>query len=746
MYKLLILTISLTTTLSFSSTAQDDINNPPDASGSTQDGCLNEGSLFDCSLHPENCGDNKSGFRTFHPTNSLVESINESPSSLLGDLEDDNYTLEFSRVTESSSHEDRLFTFYQQYYKNVKIAGGGVTVVHERANWGPDGPEPYDPCDNIISFRPYMVGGINVSDPEGLKLTNDEILGILDNQSVIEDSFIEFIDLSDGCELSLIQKVNYRLNGNSKLAIIKLDDDSIIYDANDILHKNAPTVTMGDQDLDDTDDGGTTSLASSDGRVFTYDFNQLISSTDFWAEDFAPNLIPFSPSAVLWDASHADLSAYQAHFLVGEAVGFFDDLGIEFQRVHVGTNATGANAGALRDSRPAGDTWITFGTSGGTTTAVMSVVGHEMGHAVVNQFLPYVGTAASLHEGLSDMFGAYMESLLTGNANWVMGSGNGSYVPLVDRNLQHPNTDCFNDVANLVFNSRHDRSVPLGHWFYTLAEEGEGTIPMESILRILIDALSGRPADDFRTDYRDLMEATMDVVLQDFGFCSKEYVAFSNAWNEICIPTGFPVTDQETFCDLVLTGPSNFCEESPYQSFCVQTGLATTRYRFYILGRDNTDFESSCGMNGNSQEVSGCSCLSLTQLPDFPFYPQKIKIVVYNLTHGPEYKVEQTVTIYDCDGDDLTCYEYYNQDNGLIAPESTLPSAMTTAIHTSDLLEINLGADVVTYLSNPSGQVLYEGKATGVRNFYRYLPAGIYFLTVVNEQTNEVTTQLLYHD
>jgi len=265
---------------------------------------------------------------------------------------------------------------------------------------------------------------------------------------------------------------------------------------------------------------------------------------------------------------------------------------------------------------------------------------------------------------------------------------------------------------------------------------------METILKIIMDALPLTPRN---ADYPELMESVMDVALQNFGFCSEEYLAFSNAWNEICVPTELPVRD-EPFCDFSLSGPSTFCEESPNQSFCVvgQGGIPSTRYRFYVLGRNDSGFDSGCGMSGNSQEVPGCNCLSLNQIPEFPYYPQTIKIVAYNLDNGREYEQVKTVTIYDCDGDDLTCEEYYNVEAMTIANDD--PTSFINATYASDMFSINLPDDATTLLSNPSGQVLYEGDSHEIRDFYGALPSGVYFLTVIHSKTNEIETQFLYHE
>jgi hypothetical protein len=53
---------------------------------------------------------------------------------------------------------------------------------------------------------------------------------------------------------------------------------------------------------------------------------------------------------------------------------------------------------------------------------------------------------ASLHEGLSDIFGTYLESLLHPDGlNWVIGN----HMPLVIRDLENTPRSCFADIAGL---------------------------------------------------------------------------------------------------------------------------------------------------------------------------------------------------------------------------------------------------------------------------------------------------------
>jgi len=69
-------------------------------------------------------------------------------------------------------------------------------------------------------------------------------------------------------------------------------------------------------------------------------------------------------------------------------------------------------------------------------------------------------------------------------------------------------------------------------------------------------------------------------------------------------------------------------------------------------------------MTGNSQ--NGGICLNITRIPTMPYYPQTITISYYHPTL--RRTLTRKVHIRDCDGDDITCEEYYGLNNLQIAP------------------------------------------------------------------------------
>ena len=451
---------------------------------------------------------------------------------------------------------------------------------------------------------------------------------------------------------------------------------------------------------------------------------------------YGVNQIPTSPLGDEWDLQHGPAATYQAHFAVQTIVEYFEEhLGHEFQEIHVASNTSGARALALGASTEEIG-YIVFGTSSSGTMATMDIVGHELAHLFMFEFLDTQASsdARSLHEGLADMFGTYFEMLYQqeqgGTVDWVGGDDNTGYT--TGRDLSNPKFNCFTDVE-AMWDESHKRGQPLGHWFYLVCEEGTGSIAMEEVMHLLTNALSMVPST---ADYEELMAATLDIALMQYGVCSPEFRTISNAWNQICVPTGYPTTTDESLCNFSITGPDLFCEEHPMQSFHVTNGVPGAIYRFYIVGQESTGYSSSCGMQGNSQE--GCTTLALTGIPTFNYYPQKVKIVVYNLTYGPAYQEEKIVTIYDCDGDDPTCEEYYNPSIGRITSSETPISQGITMLDvlTDDSLEDELKGEIS--VCNANGQIVFVGIFSDLKSQNIALLPGVYFLNSTMSNPGEV--------
>jgi hypothetical protein len=327
----------------------------------------------------------------------------------------------------------------------------------------------------------------------------------------------------------------------------------------------------------------------------------------------------------------------------------------------------------------------------------------------------------------SDMIGTYAESIFQGTIDWVIGDD----ISFPIRDLANPQFSCFDDdVSNLQ--SQHDRSTPLGHWFF-LVTEGSSTnnIPslgIENALEIVLESLNSVGVN---ADYPDLMAAMVAMVEQDFGRCSREFLAVARAWETICLNTGHANWLGEVpACNYTVSGPTVVCEENDYANFCIQGGLPNAHYRWTIIGSKSTQYTSLKGMQGNIQE--GGNCLNITDFPKYPYYPQIITIKVYSPTVGSNYIVRKTVQLNDCNGDDPSCNEYYSRVSPIVNEYESLPFELETKEK-----EI-----IVTFIKvyDTSGRlILTEQQTTFDKN--RLKPNQVYFILHLSENGEIINSE-----
>jgi Zn-dependent metalloprotease len=617
---------------------------------------------------------------------------------------DNETTFALIRETQGRLDKTKIYRRYQQYYKGVLVDGGGYTAAL-RVTTGP-GDEPHDPCDGEGEFMlsPQIFSGININVTPQI---NDATISQIINGNVIggKELIIQH-DTYQNCGYDLFWKVNFDdTNDGAQVSWINATTGELIKTISPHKYLNAPTEdygvgSSGTVFLDDFTLGNTTILKNADESVITYDFTGMHYLGGLSIDDYDNNLIP-TTNGNQWTTTVADKLVYQAHHVTTRVVEHYDEsLSINFGTVHVagniGTVKIGNdNVSAAVISSGMNDVHIFFSKSNSITTALIDVAAHELAHAFLDQFLDYSNLeAGSLHEGIADMFGVYIESLEQGSIDWEMGDDNDNIV----RNLISPEFSCFDDVQDSE--SRHDRGEPLGHWFYLITEGnpslGIPSLGINTSIQLVIDALS---LIGTTSDYPQLRDATLTTIENEFGLCSDEYLAVHRAWAEICLE---PNTSN---CSFSVNGPYQVCEEDNYAVFCVEGGLPNTHYMWRILGPMSTGYESLCGMTGNTQ--NGCNCLTLTDFPDYPFYPQNVTIEIYSPSVGSNYTVRKYLRLIDCNGDDPTCEEYYSLD-GLIQGNETQLIQSKTEIKIEDMNGLHSENNQLT-VYNILGHLIYQG-------------------------------------
>lgn len=593
----------------------------------------------------------RSGIIKMHPF--TLEEYGGWDSFLSNLKTDPNISLVYLNSTPSRLL-DGTFHKYGQYYKGIEVIDGGFTIftntenVHAIAGPPCPGCPPINPCDEIQMLSSYIYEDINISAiPSISEVQIAQSLNI-SLPHIISKELKIVHNITQNCEYRLTYLTNYTSEKEGDMVgWVDAHSGQFLHKAPLHNNKNAPTANFGIQFMNDTENGNLTELRNQRLRCYDMTGNQ--------GNNFNENDIPASPIIRDWEAIDANPEVFQLFWMTDLVIEELNNrLGINFINVRVGFQPTFGNAISIAGGLPNNQADFVFGVINGVSTVEFDVVAHELGHAIIRQFISSaLPQGGSLHEGISDMFGTFIESILDPNGlDWVMGDD----MPLAIRDLQNTTRNCFTDIQNLT--SNHDRSEALGHWFFLCVNgSAANNIPpmnIEEVMNLIVDAL---PNLGSNADYPDLMRATMAIAAMRFGTCSNQFRTILRAWEQICVPTGHRMANTNISC-VDLQGNTSVCEENNYISICLSpNAVANTNFgRWTIIGRNSTSFQSIRGMQGNSQE--GGNCIEIYQIPDMPFYPQTITIQYWHPQIGQT--ITRRVVIRDCDRDDPTCSEYYN--------------------------------------------------------------------------------------
>jgi len=642
-----------------------------------------------------------------------------------------------------------LYFRYQQYYNNIAVEGGGFTVAALAVPGTTSGPD--DPCLQVQMLSPFVATDIHLSDQTTVNTSNLE--SIVENHygggsgvevSYVDSDLLYWPNLLNDCAYHLTWDVKYTVDGALKRAWVDAENGTVLKTINAHMNLPAPMATPGygnlpgnRRDLDDFFDGGATRLINGDGIVSTYDFIAWPPSVE--NSEWPAANIP-STNAPEWPVVGSTRETYQAHFATTACVDEFFGLGIEFSSVRVASSATYIGALAYTGSS-VDDARIRLGSLLGSTTALYDVIAHELGHCyMLGTGLEYTDPGnASIHEGIADMFGTYIESLIQGNADWVIGDDEPNVALGVDRDLSNPAFDCFSDVAGLGFNDRHMRSTPLSHWFFLVSQGdvsfGISPIGMEAALNIVVSALNSGSS---LNDYLDFRDAVLGVAETEYGICTEEYASIIRAWRIICVGGSTPPPCYEIGGQL--TGNvATVCKENNELLLCIEGGPENAVYRWLVQGGVDWTANGQTGTN----TFTG-NCLDVDDFGVYPYYPQTIKVSVYSPNVHPEFNDQYIwVRIVDCGEQDApTCQEYYNNEpllSGANPPSSSTNSYGITREFDSPTLVERLGQQVKVY--DLLGRLIFEGDKGQFEQRYLEFHEGVLLCAYFDENGAWLGTQ-----
>jgi hypothetical protein len=240
-----------------------------------------------------------------------------------------NTTFQVSKETDSHLFEGRFYREYQQYYNNVKVRGGGYVI-------GIDGEKNIgggtNPCEEPVLLIPRIMTGINNVNVVPL-ITNDNLAGILEVNEVSNYELLIAHNLLNECEYKLVWETSYFKEGN-KVSWIDAQNGAIIKTEVMEINLNAPTPTYGVVALNDKKVGNETRLESPDDRLRVIEKNECPFGG---AVNEGPTikLTPVPKTTNTEWTTEASQSAYQAFYVATAVLEVFDELGIDFNKVHL---------------------------------------------------------------------------------------------------------------------------------------------------------------------------------------------------------------------------------------------------------------------------------------------------------------------------------------------------------------------------------------------------------------------------
>jgi hypothetical protein len=625
---------------------------------------------------------------------------------------------------------DLYYIAYQEFYKDIKVENGGYSIKVG----GPD-----NPCLEAKLMALHIFSNIDVAvEPnvdssdldsiiaEFLEIEPSELLNLSEPELMICNNLI-----SD-CEFNLVWKINYfvdslqtayidAINGNvikTYSAIVSLNSclshirtpnhqssDSSIRDSEFLPFINTSnydllanvtgyTLVYGTQVLDNLYQGGNYYMMSPDEYIKVYKFYNINKCTGIKFADFTQDKIPYTGTNS-WSSDGASKSLSQGFFVVQTMRPWFEDLGIAFGSINLGLNCLdGFNAWS---SSNGDDLYLLAAYSDYSEKGMgtFDILGHEIAHGYIRKFFERNLSRGhtTLHEGIADMFGIYMESLYQGSVDWIVGDD----TTIGDtRDDSDPQYKCYTNIINNSI--PYLRMGPLVYWFYLLSN---GELGISTTLKIVMDALALGGAAN--TDYQAFKNNTIIIAEQMFGRCSEEFTAIAAAWDSICLG-GTPV------CDYKISGPHVICEEDDEFELCIEGGIGDAKYNWTIIGPKSTEWVLDGYQIGNS--LIDAFCFTVLDLPKYDYYPQYLTIRVDSHSPTPGYNDIRywNIKLIDCNNDDPHCDELTD-----LKKKTDFTSNSFNQVQISIYNENNNG-NTRMELFDLSGKLIYQGFVKKINN------------------------------
>lgn len=647
---------------------------------------------------------------------SKVESISQDGNirinsySEIKDLEtlypylqlDKNYTIVETKRTQSRVNSDLYYVKYQEYYKGVKVTGGVV--------FRPDGPlTPFDPCDGEpvkpAFIRTTIFSGIDIDISPSIDQTDlkDIVHAQVENVELVISH-----GLVSECNYNLVWVVDYHSDRRHRAWIDAHSGNllkSVIFDHNGISSlERSSSITSYELNLIKTSNSLNTSISGDDdivisrlnecgGPVFgTNGLSDYLSGgTDICPITEEDTPLEFAIREKIQKVREDLEEIVGAQFNSSET-----NTSIHFMIGCEGRQAFNIGFGDFTTTTYIYMELDHFENNGLPTTDVLA---HELAHSYTNQFFQsdLSNESGSLHEGISDIFGMYLESICS---NGPMDPVLADEVGLDIRDASNAPADCWDDVA-----TGHTQGVFLANWFWELSKEFDEKLLME----ILIDAIQS--IDNDNATIEGFYQGVLNVVEQTEadGLCSDIGKAIVDQFDQMCIGNVNDICPEFRYA-----GPLSFCEEDDF--ICIRVEplgepyLDDFRWRFpngwdIVLG-DGSPY------NGNQSTYE--SAFVCVDFPDYSYYPKKIEFCVERVAtenFGSDTRCF-TITLTDCDFDDPTCEEHHGLDG--LTQNSVLKSRSNGTYSVNADYSSSSVSSISVFSIN--GTLLYQGERLSLEN------------------------------
>ncbi len=450
-------------------------------------------------------------------TIKLKHDATVSPEGILDMLKMDRH-VSFAQEREKVGRFDTniLFKHYQQYYKGVKVKNGGYTI---KTRCGDSSDK-----NRLELFTPNIFYNIDVDVEPTIREKN--LVRILDVEEVRMSELIISDAYSDDFKLLWTTYIPGKIHTQ---LWIDAHSGKILHSVKGAANLTATTPTYGPQNLNDMA-GSSTIMVTPDGVLRIFEGLNPTSPVNAsqWTNNFTP-----TTNLSHWDTDATSLSR-QTFYTANELIPHFQNIGASFTNLNIATSGSGGTTFNGSNSTTA---FIEIGTLGGDPVSVWDGMAHEMGHAFIFDFLDYTIDASnrSLHEGIADVIGTYMEGLIQG-FDWVIGDDEPGVEAAVNRDISD-----FACETSLSGADPHDRGLVMGHWYFSVAggivADDIPAIGLHTAFDLVIEALNNLNNRD--AGYPEMRTETILAAELNFGLCSPEYQAVVNGWDKVCVPGTF---------------------------------------------------------------------------------------------------------------------------------------------------------------------------------------------------------------